>query len=312
VKGRFVWRKLSGAKWEDAWVERLAFVSERLAITALAGRKTIRLEVFHLTRVEADKIWRAFGGEVVPQKPAAPAQQQAGRAPIRVRDKLVVVDRSGLPTAGEDGTRLRPTLVIPAGMAFGTGDHATTATCLRLLADVSDEFREQPWELLDLGTGTGILAIAARLLGARRVDAADFDPDAVRVAKENVKLNSVDRVTVRNLDVRSWQPARTWDVVVANLFSGLLTEAAPQIAAATSSRGRLIFSGVLRNQEVEVVAALRGAGFHVERIVRKGKWIAGKCRREDPDRQMAESVTITQAQQARRARARPAGRQAGR
>jgi ribosomal protein L11 methyltransferase len=272
ASGHFVWRKLSSAKWEDVWPERLAALRDRLAITAFAGRKTIRIEAFALTRRQADQLVRDFGGEAFPQKKDVALPPQT-RAPIRVRGKLIVVgsERERAELSASD----QPVLLIPAGMAFGTGDHATTATCLRLLADVSDELRGQPWEMLDLGCGTAILGLAGRRFGARRVDAADFDPDAVRVAKENVRANGLDKITVRKLDVRQWTPARTWEVIVANLFSGLLVEAAPKIAAATAPGGRLIFSGVIRAQEPEVLAAFQANGFHLTRLVRKGKWVAG-------------------------------------
>ena len=166
-------------------------------------------------------------------------------------------------------------LLVPAGMAFGTGDHDTTATCLRFLADVSDELTGKTWELLDLGAGSGILALAARVLGARKVEASDFDPHAVRTAKENVKLNHLRGVVVKKADVREWTPTRTWEVVAANLFSGLLVEVAPKIVAAVAPGGRLVFSGILRVQEAEVLAAFRKAGLRIDRTVRKGKWVSG-------------------------------------
>ena len=273
-----VWRNLSAAQWEDAWWDRLAGVRDRLAITELAGAKTIRLEAFALTRTQAEKLRRAFGGSVSVQKTPRAVSGET-RAPIRVRDRLVVVASVRERTALAKTFASRHTLVIPAGMAFGTGDHATTSTCLRFLADISAELADAPWELLDLGTGSGILAIAARLLGARRAEAGDFDPHAVRTAKENARLNGVTGVIVRRLDVTVWQPARTWAVVAANLFSGLLVEVAPKIAAAVGPGGHLIFSGVLRAQEAEVVAAFRRAGLAVGPIVRKGKWVSGRATR---------------------------------
>jgi ribosomal protein L11 methyltransferase len=279
MSAQFTWRKLSAAKWEDVWWDRLSEVSDRLAITALAGAKTIRLEAFHLTAAQAEKLRRAFGGQVAAQKKTVILAAPAPRAPIRVRGKLVVVatGRERELAAAKAGTaRL---LLIPAGMAFGTGDHATTSTCLRFLADVSEAMAEKSWELLDLGTGSGILALAARVLGARRATAGDFDPDSVRTTKENARLNAIDGVAVKKLDVREWQPARTWPVVAANLFSGLLIEVAPKIAAATAPGGRLIFSGILRDQESAVAAAMKRAGFRIERVVRKGKWVSGLATR---------------------------------
>jgi ribosomal protein L11 methyltransferase len=279
MSGQFTWRKLSAAKWEDVWWDRLSEVSDRLAITALAGAKTIRLEAFHLTGAQAEKLRRAFGGQVAAQKKTVALPAQAPRAPIRVRGKLVVVatERERELAAANSGKA--KLLLIPAGMAFGTGDHATTSTCLRFLADVSEEFAGQSWEFLDLGTGSGILALAARALGAKRAMAGDFDPDSVRTTKENARLNGITGVTVRKLDVRTWQPGRRWPVVAANLFSGLLIEVAPKIAAATDEGGRLIFSGILRDQEAAVVAAMKRAGFRIDRVVRKGKWVSGLATR---------------------------------
>ncbi|HEX8296408.1 MAG TPA: 50S ribosomal protein L11 methyltransferase [Chthoniobacteraceae bacterium] len=275
----YVWRKLSAAKWEDVWWDRLSEVGDRLAITALAGAKTIRLEAFQLTKAQADKLHRTFGGQIAEQKKLKVLPAPAPRAPIRVRGKLIVVateEERALAAATAGSAQL---LHIPAGMAFGTGDHATTSTCLRFLADVAAELEGQSWELLDLGTGSGILALAGRLLGARRVEAGDFDPDSVRTTKENARQNRISGVTVRKLDVLQWQPPRTWPVVAANLFSGLLIEAAPRIAAATAPSGRLIFSGILRAQETEVVTAFKKQSFCIDRMVRKGKWVSGLATR---------------------------------
>lgn len=270
----YTWKKLGSAKWEDAWVERLHEVHDRLAITALAGAKTIRLEAFQLTKAQAERLKKAFGGTAAVQKMPR-AVSEAVTKPIRVREKLIIVGTERERAALRKEAPERAVLLVPAGMAFGTGDHDTTATCLRFLADVSDELAGQSWEMLDLGTGSGILALAARALGAKKVEAGDFDPHAVRTAKENVQLNSLRGVVVKKSDVREWQPTRTWDVVAANLFSDLLQEVAPKIAAATAPGGRIVFSGILRVQENEVTAAFRRAGLRIERVVRKGKWVSG-------------------------------------
>jgi ribosomal protein L11 methyltransferase len=270
----YTWRKLGSAKWEDAWVERLQEVSDRLAITSLAGAKTIRLEAFQLTKAQAERLRKAFGGTVAVQKKPR-AVSEAVREPIKVRNVLVVAGSERERAALEKEKPGRAVLVIPAGMAFGTGDHATTATCLRFLADVSETLAGQRWEMLDLGAGSGILALAARVLGARKVEAGDFDPHAVRTAKENVRLNKLTGVIVKKSDVRNWKPSRTWEVVAANLFSDLLQEVAPKIAAAAAPGGWVVFSGILRTQEREVVSAFRRAGLKIERLVRKGKWVSG-------------------------------------
>ena len=272
-----VWRKLASARWEDAWVERLTGFADRLAVTGLPNARTIRLEVFQLKKTEAESLQKMFGGSIAVQKKWQPVATATLRPPIRVRGKLLVVSSERERDAAGDQT---PVLLIPAGMAFGTGEHATTATCLRLLADLSAKLPAGGWEMLDLGCGSGILALAARLLGAGKVEAGDFDPHAVRVAKENVRANQLRGVAVKKLDVRTWTPTRTWDVVAANLYSGILAEVAPTIAAAVAPGGDLVFSGILRTQEEEVLAALRAAGLQIERLVRKGKWVAGLARRE--------------------------------
>lgn len=276
---QYTWKKLSSAKWEDVWWDRLAEVSDRLAITSLAGAKTIRLEAFHLTKTLAEKLKKAFGGTVSEQKKLQTLPSPAPRAPIRVRSKLLVVSTEAECDLASSKSATAELLLIPAGMAFGTGDHATTSTCLRFLADVSDQLKDQSWEMLDLGTGTGILALAARVFGAKKVEAGDFDPDSVRTTKENAALNDLTNVTVKKLDVRTWTPKRTWPVVAANLFSGLLIETAPKIAAATAPGGRVIFSGILREQEKDVLAAFRKAGLKEQKIVRKGKWVSGLATR---------------------------------
>jgi len=271
----YAWRKLSAAKWEDVWWDRLSEFRDRLAIVALAGARSIRVEVYAITAAEAVRLVGNFGGQARAVKQTRRAAPPADRPPIKVRGRLVVVATERERTLATQGNEGRSLLLIPAGMAFGTGDHATTATCLRLLADVSAGLAGEPWEMVDLGCGSGILALAARRLGARRSLAGDFDRDAVRTTKENAQLNGIDRVTVQKLDVLRWEPRRTWQVVAANMYSGILVEIAPKLAAVTAPGGRLIFSGILRAQEREVVGALKAQGFRVERLVRKGKWVTG-------------------------------------
>lgn len=222
---------------------------------------------------------KMFGGQLSEAKWLT-LENPPMRPPIRIRERLLVVSTEKELEDARDAKAGRKVLLVPAGMAFGTGEHETTVTCLRLLADVSETLVPGEWEALDLGTGTGILGIAARVLGASKVEAHDFDPHAVRTAKENVRLNGITKISVKKVDVRKWAPDREWQVVVSNLFSGLLIESAATIASATAVGGHLIFSGVLREQEAEVVAAFEKAGFTIQRIIRRSKWIAGHAIRE--------------------------------
>jgi ribosomal protein L11 methyltransferase len=269
---RYTWRKLSAAKWEDVWPERLSEFSERLAITSLVGKKTLRVEVFELSQRDADRLVKQFGGTATKQSRDWLTKPPKPRAPLKIRGKLQVV------TSAKEKTGNVPALIIPAGMAFGTGEHATTLNCLRFVADLAAQ-QDGPWELLDLGCGTGILALAGRALGARRVLAGDFDPDCVAAAKQNAKVNGLEGVTVKKLDVFEWEPDRTWPVVTANLYSTILIAIAPKLARVVAPGGTLIFSGVLREQECDVVSALRKAGLKPGEIKRQGKWIAGLAHR---------------------------------
>ncbi len=139
-------------------------------------------------------------------------------------------------------------LVIPAGAAFGTGNHATTAMSLRLLEEGSRKLKPG-WSLVDLGTGSGILALAAKCFGAQRVIAMDNDAQAIATARENARMNRIDDVSFRIGDVRRWRSAHKVDIVTANLFSELLIEILPRLKRSLKHNGRMILSGVLRTQE---------------------------------------------------------------
>jgi len=271
---RLAWRKLASAKWEDAWVESLGFLgATRIAITSFPGGKTIRLEAFSLAKKEAAALTSRFGGTLRELRGESPGCLPVkAREPIRIRSKLVVVD-SAKALAG--ASRLFPhrkVVVIPAGAAFGTGEHATTSSCLRLLCDLSEVFEDGRWKLLDLGTGSGILAIAASKLGAGRVTAWDFDADAIRTARENVRANGVANVALKRGDVTAAAGSGCWEVVSANLYSRVLIRASAEIAGTVRPGGYLILSGILREQEAACKAAFERLGVKMERRLRLGKW----------------------------------------
>jgi len=127
--------------------------------------------------------------------------------------------------------------------------------------------------VLDLGTGSGILALAAARLGAQRVIALDSDLLAISTAKENARRNKIHNVEFHLADVRQWKFPRRIDIVTANLFSELLIEILPKLTAARC----LIVSGILRSQESVVARALRRNNFSVWETRRRGKWVAILC-----------------------------------
>jgi len=270
----YVWRKLTTVKWEDVWLERLGWLGQRLVLFTLPNSRALRIEAYHVSRAEAATLLKEFGGAVRAARPLSKKDlEPKPRPPLRVRGKLLIVSTEREQALAAKRHPEVPALLIPATVAFGTGEHATTATCLRLLADVANELRGSEWDALDIGTGSGILALAARIFGARKVEAGDFDPTAVRVAKENAVANKVRGVHFSRMDVLKWQAPRRWPVVLANVFSTTLIAAAPRIARAVEKGGRLILSGILREQAPEVAAGFNSQGFSVERAVRKGKWV---------------------------------------
>ena len=119
------------------------------------------------------------------------------------------------------------------------------------------------------GTGSGILALAAKRFGARRVVGIDLDPFAISIAKKNARINRIGGVQFRVGDAGDWKSRSKIDIACANLFSGLLIAILPKLKRID----RLILSGILREQEHEVTRALRGNQFDVAQIRRRGKWI---------------------------------------
>jgi ribosomal protein L11 methyltransferase len=146
-------------------------------------------------------------------------------------------------------------VILDPGMAFGTGTHPTTALCLSALSDLLGA--RPGLSVLDVGTGSGLLAIAARKLGAREVRANDNDPVAVDVARENAARNGAD--VLLGGEPLAAIPGR-WDVVVANILANTLVELAPEIARHLAPGGVAVLSGILVPQEDEVRAAYAAQG----------------------------------------------------
>ncbi len=265
---KFLWRKFVEPDkinmFEAALGER---VGDRLVLITQPNRRRAVLEVACKSRGQARELAKEFGGGV--EKAPPDWREQLTHAqktkPLRIGKRLVV-------TAAADPDRVRrmsERLVIPAGAAFGTGEHATTAMSLRLLEQITRRWKPG-WSIVDLGTGSGILALAAKRFGAKRVIAIDLDPLAISTAKQNARLNRIDNVDLRVVNVRRWKFPRKVDIVTANLFSELLIEILPKLRP----RRWLVLSGILREQEREFIRALRRNEINIVYLRRRGKWIA--------------------------------------
>ena len=205
---------------------------------------------------------------------------QAFYKPFRIGERLVVK-----PT-WEKWQEQSGDLVVEMdpGLAFGCGTHETTAMCLVLL----EKYLLPGQMVLDIGTGTGILAIAAAKLGAGRVVATDLDHRACQVARENVALNQVEdrvEVVVGNLleqiqlleqgeQVQQAKTQQQADLILANIIADVVIELLPDGWAALATGGMIILSGIIRERGEQVQRAMEAAGFIVKERCEKGAWIA--------------------------------------
>jgi ribosomal protein L11 methyltransferase len=162
-----------------------------------------------------------------------------------------------------------PLLIVDPGQAFGTGTHESTRLCLDALADLCRP--SPPASVLDVGTGSGILAVAAALRGARRVTAVDLDPEAVRCARRHAALNGVVLGLVQ-ADGAQGVRAGAFDLVLANISAPLLRERRDEIVAARSDVGAIVLAGFLADDAHALARAYAGAG-KVERRD-EGEWAA--------------------------------------
>lgn len=191
--------------------------------------------------------------------------------PFRAGNTLVVKP-TWEPYDAQAGDKI---IEIDPGMAFGSGTHETTGMCLELL----EEALHGGERVIDVGTGSGILAIGAALLGAEHVLAIDIDPTAVKVAEENIAHNGLSgkiRAVQGNLLEKTDE---TCDVCVANIIADVICMFAAPLTHHIAPGGRFICSGIIKEREGDVRAALLEAGYIIDEVRHRGEWVAMLARR---------------------------------
>ena len=277
----WLWSKVAPrqdeAKWQDITAEMPGAV-----ISAEFNAQKIRVEVYTETAEEALVLQACYGGSTQELKDVdwVAATAPENTPPLLIRDKIVISASDDEAVLEELRSKYpkRIILTFPAEMAFGTGNHATTSTCLRMLCD-EVKTRKAPWTLTDIGCGTGVLALAGLRLGAASAISFDFDPKAVEVAERNIIRNGgAEALKLFQADVFEWAPApgEQSDIVLANLFSTVLQKAFPRIIPAMKPGAILIISGILNTQAEETLAAAEAAGLRTLKVVSRGKWTTAK------------------------------------
>ena len=198
-------------------------------------------------------------------------QSQLGLPPVRAgRFFLYGAHDSGRVPHGVIPIR------IEAGLAFGTGHHETTTLCLEAITLVGR--RRRPKQILDLGCGTGVLAIAAAKLWRRHVLASDIDPVATQVARDNAQMNDATRLVHTMAADGLNSPAITarapYDLILANILARPLRELAPALSRALARGGLAVLSGLLCDQEHQVSSIYKAQGLVYRKALRKGPWSA--------------------------------------
>lgn len=249
----------SGASHEDQ-ADLLLAALDDFGVTAVdeAGDVTR----FFFSAVDARDRAAAVAADVAPEAACTvdlisdeswAERSQASITAVRVGD-ITVAPPWAIPS--DDST----VIVIQPSMGFGTAHHESTRLCIGLL---QQHRSVAALRVLDVGTGSGVLALAAHALGAKDVTAADYDPDAITNARENLELNHAESIVLLQLDLAdpSAIAGQTFGLVFANLTGGMLARFAKTLASFTAPGAVLITSGVTLDEDAMVTTALEGAGF---------------------------------------------------
>jgi ribosomal protein L11 methyltransferase len=272
----YLWRKRAELHWVEAHEDLLqARAFSQLVIVRRPRRKRLELEIACRSQRDSSALLKEFGGRIEAlSRNWLERFARADSKPIKIGKRLIISNVGGTLVSRLSRHKGRSHLIIPASLAFGTGEHATTTMALHFLEQLTRSWNPG-WSLVDLGTGSGILALAARCLGAGHARGVDNDPAAISVAKSNDRLNKIRGVSFQLCDVDKWNPAQQTDVITANLYSDLIIEILPKLR----NGAWLILSGILRSQQDELVHALHRNDIDAIRMKHRGKWVAILARR---------------------------------
>lgn len=187
--------------------------------------------------------------------------------PFKVGEKIVVVPTWEDYDISDDEIKVE----LDPGMAFGTGTHETTSMCIEIIEkhDISDK------EIIDIGTGSGILAICAGKLGAKSVTATDLDEVAVSAAKSNIKLNNLEeKISVYHGNLADDIDVSEADIVVSNIIAEIIMVLSEDIPKILKKDGIFIASGIIKDKRDQVLDKLKTDGFEILNVMERGEWVA--------------------------------------
>jgi len=249
----------------------------REMVTAFLARDRVAPTTIEEIKKRCDALRSEVPGEWGELRIAEVADQdwarlwKEGLDPVRLEPGIWIVPSfKPVPAAAGD----EPVIVLDPGLAFGTGAHATTRASMKLMAR---ELTAGAKSVLDLGTGSGILAMAAVKLGAERVVAVDLDPLALRTAAENFERNGLaDRIQLLKgvADPESDLPGPAFSLIAANLFAESLARLMPFIARHLEPRGKAVLSGILLDRAGPVEAALNDNSLVVKKRIEEEGWLS--------------------------------------
>ena len=198
------------------------------------------------------------------------AQWEAGIEPLRVTDELVIAPSWRLSEA--DTMERKHLIIIDPKMSFGTGHHETTRLCLQMIEHIDCDGKN----ILDLGSGTGILAIYSMMRGAAHAVAVDTDEWAFENAQENCKRNGYDErsIELRHGDLSTVKPQEKFEIVIANIHRNVLLLIQDELAAHQSPNSILILSGILEYDADEIREAYEGTGYRFIERLQENEWVS--------------------------------------